>query len=189
MESIRSFIALDLPESLKKELETLLLSLKKCGADVKWVRPANLHLTLKFLGDVTPEQLSGVKDRLAAVAERQKPFVLHCVGLGGFPDLERPRVLWVGTDEGESELKALARAVESETAGIEFPREQRDFSAHLTLGRVRGGKNLGKLVRNMKEMAFSSAEKAVMDHLTLYKSTLTPGGSVYDPISVFPFQG
>ena len=135
---IRSFIALDLPEGLKKELETLLFSLKKCGADVKWVHPANLHLTLKFLGDVTPDRLPLVKERLTAVAARQKPFFIHCAGLGGFPDLERPRVLWAGADQGESELKTLAASVEAEMSGVGFAKEERDFAAHLTVGRVKG---------------------------------------------------
>ena len=186
---LRAFIALDLPDVLKKEIEELLFRLKKAGADVKWVHPQNMHLTLKFLGDTPPDRIALVKSSLDDLGARQKPFQMHCAGLGGFPDLNHPRVLWAGVDEGEEALKALADAVESEAAKIGFPREDRAFSAHLTLGRVRGRMNLERLVREMKAIPFSSAEKAVMDHLTLYKSILTKEGSVYEPIHVVRFGG
>jgi len=188
-QSIRCFIALDLPEGLKKEIEGLLSSLKKAGADVKWVHPGNLHFTLKFLGNAAPDQISQIKNSLEKLCARQKPFLVHCAGLGGFPDLDRPKVLGVRADEGTSELKALAATVETEMAGSGFAREERDFSTHLTLGRVRNGKNLDRLVREMKKTAFSSTEKAVVGHLTLYKSLLTREGSVYELLQTFPFGG
>ena len=184
---LRAFIALDLPDGLKKEMEELLFHLKKAGADVKWAHPQNMHLTLKFLGDTPPDRIAHVKNFLEVLSRKQKPFVMHCAGLGGFPDLDHPRVLWVGVDEGEEELKALARAIESEAAEIGSPKEERAFSAHLTLGRVRGRMNLERLVREMKGTPFLSAEKAAMDHLTLYKSHLTAEGPLYEPIQKFDF--
>ncbi len=186
---VRCFIALDLPEGLKREIEVLLSSLKKAGADVKWVDPGNLHFTVKFLGNTLPDQIPHIKNSLEKLCARQKPFVVHCAGLGGFPDLGHPKVLWVGADEGESELRALAAAVEAEMAGSGFAKEERDFSAHLTIGRVRGLKNFEHLVHEMKRLSFSSAEKAQMGHLTLYKSHLTAEGPLYEPLHAFPFGG
>jgi 2'-5' RNA ligase len=174
---------------LRREIEVLLVPLKKAGADAKWIPPGNLHFTLKFLGSASPDQISRIKNSLKKLCARQRPFLVHCAGLGGFPDLDHPKVLWVGADEGESELRALAAAVEAEMAGSGFAKEERDFSPHLTIGRVRGGKNLDRLVHEMKKAAFSSAEKAVMGHLTLYKSFLTREGSAYEPLQAFPFGG
>jgi 2'-5' RNA ligase len=186
---VRAFIAVDLPDSLKREAGDLVASLKRAGADVKWTPPGNLHLTLKFLGDIMPAQTALIRERLASVAARQRSFAVHFAGLGGFPDLEHPRVIWAGVDEGERELADLAADLEAEMGALGFAKEARGFSAHLTLGRVKSGRNLGALAQEMKRISYRSSEKPQIAHLTLYKSLLSREGSVYEPVAKFPFIG
>ena len=186
-DKVRCFIAADITDAVKNELEGVLDILKKQGADVKWVDLQNMHLTLKFLGYAGQEELSQVKIFLQGLASSQKPFNSHCAGLGAFPSLEHPRVLWAGIDEGREEFKVLAGLIESGTAALGFEKEERPFSAHLTLGRVRGPKNLKNLCESIKNTSFSSAHKNKIAHVALYKSILSSEGPVYEVIQKFDF--
>ena len=186
--NIRAFIAVDIPDSFKEELQCLLESFKRHGTDVRWAAAKNLHLTLKFLGDTSPDQVEKVKNILKELCSGQKVFFAHSAGLGGFPSLERPRLLWAGMDEGENDLKELAWKVEKGIRTLGFPVEERPFSAHLTLGRVRGPQNLRRLTEDMRTRRFVSAHRIEVNHLTFYKSTLTPEGSIYEPIEVVNFK-
>jgi len=185
----RTFIAVEISEAVKSELSSLISSLKDVRADVKWVKLENLHLTLKFLGQTTGDQVALVKESLQEIVSKERPFLIHFSGLGGFPSLKRPRVLWVGIDEGAEFLKELSERVESTVAAIGFLRENRPFSAHLTLGRVRPTKNLQGLISKVKETRFCSAEKIEVNSLSFYKSVLTPAGSIYELIQKSPFLG
>lgn len=187
MNAVRCFIAVDITDAVKQELEVLLTALRRADADVKWVATGNLHLTLKFLGDATMEQVAQIQSFLKELCSKEKSFSVHFSGLGAFPVMEHPRVLWVGMDEGGDRLKALAEKIEAGVEKMGFAKESRAFSAHLTLGRVRGPRRIKELAQAMKAAAFSSAHKVLVDHVTFYKSTLTPGGAVYEPIGAFYF--
>ena len=133
---IRCFIGLPLPEAYKTTLSGLLAKLRyQVRARVSWTRPENWHLTLKFLGETTPETVAAVKAALAGV--RCPSFGLKAGGCGFFPDIRRPRVAWLGLTQGGPECQALARAVEQAVAPHGFPPEGRPFAAHLTLGRIK----------------------------------------------------
>lgn len=188
--SIRSFVAVDLPDAVKEEVCALIFSLKRTDAAVRWVAKKNLHLTLKFLGYINDEQISGTKAFLSKISAGQNSFTFSLSGLGSFPLSGKPRVVWVGVDEGKEALENLAEKIEREAARTGFEKEERAFSAHLTVGRVREHARLPQqadLIQAIKSAAFSSAHKIKADHLTLYKSTLTGEGALYEPIEFFNF--
>ena len=165
---MRSFIALELSKEIKDELGRLQDELKEAGADVKWVKPENIHLTLKFLGDIDERKLGDIKKTLAEVASKFAPFEVSLFKLGAFPTLDRPRVIWAGISKGCSEVEALAASLDSAP----------NFSAHVTLGRVRSGKNKAEL----KERLLALEPKEILHKITcvaLFESTLTPSGPIY----------
>lgn len=186
---IRCFIAVDITEAVKTELEALLAPLKKADADVKWVETGNLHLTLKFLGDATMERVAQIQSFLKELCSKEKSFPVHFSGLGAFPVMDHPKVIWVGADEGESGLKMLAEKIAAGVEEMGFAKESRAFSAHLTLGRVRGPRGVKELAKAMKASVFSSAHKVLIEHVTFYKSTLSQEGPLYEEIGRFYFGG
>jgi len=188
MEKIRSFIAIELSESIKKELAQLQEELKSCSADVKWTKPENIHLTLKFLGSVDEVQINQIKSILDKVASNCKPFKISLFKIGCFPKLDYPRVVWVGIDKGCSDAEAIAKDIEEDLSKIGFTKEKRSFSAHLTLGRVRSGKNRKNLVEKIKSLEFDSSTEMLAKEITLFKSTLTPKGSIYTSLHKSTFR-
>lgn len=186
---MRIFLAIDIPESVRRELVLLIEELKKVSAPVRWTPSQNLHLTLKFLGETGEERARLAAGAAARALSEAGSFRLRLAGLGAFPNLERPLVLWVSVKEGEEFLTALARAIETCLEPLGFPREERPFSAHLTLGRVKGGgPKLRSLAAAIKAKVFSSAHPFPVTQVALYKSTLSPAGSVYEPLRFFPLR-
>lgn len=185
---MRSFVALDLSERVRSELASIVATFRKHGADVKWVEPENLHLTLKFLGEIGPDQVDDVGEKLRTVAGSFEPFRLRLATLGGFPDLTRPQVIWVGADEGKLQVERLAGQVDSALQGCGMARESRPFQVHLTLGRVKGSKNLSSLLGEIKWMTFSSGHRFEVDHMTLYKSITGRKEPIYEPVEQFALK-
>lgn len=182
MEKIRAFVAIELSEGVKKELAALQRELKAAGSDVKWVKTDNVHLTLKFLGNIDEDQLEEVKAALDKVGSNNKAFTINLFKVGCFPKLGFPRVVWLGIDKGCGETEAIADELEGELAKAGFEKEKRSFSAHLTLGRVRSPKGRNKLVEKIKALDFKPSAETEVTKLTLFKSTLTPQGSIYTPL-------
>ncbi len=180
------FVAIDLSEEARSEIAALVLSLRKHGADVKWVELQNLHLTLKFLPDVEDSKQDALHKAFSPLARSFTPFQLRLVGVGGFPDGDRPRILWVGAAEGSEHVKQLAASIESVLELAGFARESRPFQVHLTVGRVRSAKKLAPLMDQIKKMPFSSVHGFQVNSLTLYRSTLTSAQPVYEVIGKFP---
>jgi 2'-5' RNA ligase len=175
---MRSFIAIDLNDEVKKAVEELIFTLKaKCG-NVKWVKPPNLHLTLKFLGEISEEQLPGIKLALQATAARHPVFHFQIQGSGTFPAGGRPRILWVGI-KAQPALTQVYHDLEEELSKLDFAREKRDFSPHLTIGRVRSATGLKPVLSEFEHWKDSGFGGVRVDSLVLYKSTLTPTGAVY----------
>lgn len=166
----------------------MILTLAAQGDAIKWVLADHLHLTLKFLGWVTQEKPNPVKRFLEELTAQTKSFVVHFAGLGVFPSLGDPRVLWVGVDKGGDSMQNLAERIEKGLERFGFPPEGRPFSAHLTLGRQKEGSRCPPdLKTKLKETRFFSAHEFCADHLTLYRSTLAPGGPIYEPLGVYAF--
>lgn len=187
MPGIRTFVAVEVDEASRRELARLLTSFRASQADVKWVSPENLHLTLKFLGDIPPEAIGEVVGRLDQVSRGVKPFRLRLGGLGAFPTGAAPRVVWVGVTEGRAELSALAAKVEEALADSAARREERPFSAHLTLGRVRSPRNRERLQATMSRLKDFAGPGATVNRMVLFSSDLRPTGPIYTPIASHTF--
>ena len=180
--TIRAFIAIELSDQARDELASLQSELRKAGADVKWVEPGNIHLTLRFLGNLGPEKVEEIKAVLSEIAAGSRPFELTMKGVGAFPGLGSPRVIWAGVGLGAAESERIAEAIETKLQAIGIPKEDRRFHPHITLGRVRSRKNCEKLRVIMEPIKFEAGSKINVDHLTLFSSQLTPRGSVYTPL-------
>ncbi len=183
MEPVRSFVAIELPDELKRELVGLVDRLRADSPPVtRWGDPANIHLTLKFLGDVAAERLDAVMAALAAAVGDFAPFQLEVGGLGVFPNPNRVRVVWVAVSGETGQLLALQRAVEDAMEGLGFPGESRPFTPHLTLARVRDRTRpderqaIGQLVASIEFAALAHID---VDAVHLMSSRLAPGGAVH----------
>jgi len=175
---MRTFIAIPLPAECRAMLEQMQQSLRPYKADVRWVAITSIHLTLKFLGEVDPQIVPRMAGALAEAFKSEHGFGIRLHGLGCFPNIRMPRVVWCGI-EGEMEgLIRLHRKVEAVCSEFGFAPENRPFHPHLTLGRVNGNRNLQPLLDCIKmgsdlECSFRA------DHFNIYKSDLKPQGAVY----------
>lgn len=192
MAVIRAFIAIDLPPEIRQRLDHVTAQLKEKleGVPVRWVPGSNIHLTLKFLGDVSVANLELLKKMLAKEVEMHRRFEVSVGGLGAFPNFRRCRVVWVGV-EAPPELNTLQRGIDTAIATLGYSREDRPFSAHLTLGRVSRNANsrdvqaIGSVLESTK-VGFLGVTK--VDSVHLYKSDLRPTGSVYTQLYSVPLK-
>ncbi|MBI1953297.1 MAG: RNA 2',3'-cyclic phosphodiesterase [Candidatus Omnitrophica bacterium] len=183
---MRAFIAVELTDALKEEAASLQADLRATGADVKWVEPAHLHLTLKFLGEIQENQVEPLKSALTASVQGLSPFATSLEGIGAFPSTTRPRVIWVGVSQGKEALERLAGQVEEACAGLGFAGEERPFSAHLTIGRVRGPDRVASLIKKLQVVEFHGNAPAPIDRVILFQSILSPHGPAYTPLAEIP---
>ncbi len=188
--AMRLFFALGLPQPLLTRLERLQSLLRGADADVRWVRPAGMHLTLKFLGEVPLRELTSLERAgQAAATAIAGPLRLALAGTGVFPTLRSPRVVWVGVAGETRRLECLHERLEAELEPLGFAPEPRRFHPHVTLGRVRGRRGveaLAQLVRAHEADGFGSLE---VDALRLYESRLSRSGARYDVLDSFPLGG
>jgi len=180
--SIRAFIAIELDEPVRRGLADLQEDLERSGADVKWVKPANLHLTVKFLGQVEDETVRRVNEIMEKAVEGVAPFGLRIAGAGSFPRGRRPRVVWVAAHEVGSALEAIHRRLEKGLASVGVAPDGRRFVAHVTLGRVRSGRRAERLADGIDRAADREFGEVTVNALTLFESTLTPTGPIYGSI-------
>ncbi len=153
-QKIRTFVAVDVGRAICSSAAELIEELARTPADVKWVQADNLHLTLKFLGDVETNSLHEVCAAVQRAADETAPFALEIRGAGAFPNLQRPRTVWLGVGEGAEAMTELAQRIESALQGLGYPREARRFSPHLTIGRARrGGPSVQRLSQAIQEYA------------------------------------
>jgi 2'-5' RNA ligase len=183
MAGIRSFIAIDLPTKIQTRLDRVSAQLQERLDDVpvRWVPVENIHLTLKFLGDVSESNLKVLKDVLKTVVANHDQFEISIGGLGAFPKARRPRVIWIGI-ESPPELAAVQRNIESETARLGYARERRPFSPHLTLARVSrgaGARDVRKVAEVLNNFRVGFLGVARVEAVRMYRSELQPGGAVY----------
>ena len=176
---MRLFLATPISTEVERELARIISALKNADGPVKWVAPSNIHLTLKFLGDTDEELIPEIKDIIDNVTSSRKVVTTALNSLGAFPNLNRPRVYWVDLIGGDVELGEMASAFDAAVHGLGFEKENRPFQSHLTLGRVKFPKNLQKLNEAVKNIKVNPLLQ-VFDRIILFKSTLTPRGSIYD---------
>ena len=175
---MRIFIAVELPSDVKNQIARMQAELKKVPAQVSWTKAENVHLTLKFLGEIEEKQLQPVTQAARAGCKGIKKFKISLKGVGGFPNLRQPRVIWIGTQNGAEELISLQAKIDTELDKAGFPKEEKKFRPHFTLGRVRVPKNIEKLAQALGSTEFQTADFDIL-HLNVMKSQLSPGGSIY----------
>lgn len=181
METVRAFIALELTSEIQNQLKQAQDELKKAEADVKWVDSKGIHLTLKFLGNVSLELIKEIKRHLDTLAKNHQRFELNINQVGAFPKKEYPRVIWVGIEQGKNQTIKLAEALEERLVNLGFMKEKRDFQPHLTLGRVRSSRNRSQLTRLLESVTILPKTMQA-ETLVLFKSTLTPQGAIYEAL-------
>jgi len=183
-EALRSFIAIELPGSIQSALSDIQRDFKKSDVDVRWVRPENIHLTLKFLGTIEESMVRKITDVLEKISVNYGTFTMTVSGVGVFPNVRAPRVVWVGTKESDM-LIGLQRDVEEGLESLGFEREKRKYTAHLTLGRVKSSRGKGALMEKAetyRERDFGSFDVRA---ISLMKSDLGPAGAKYTRVAEF----
>jgi 2'-5' RNA ligase len=185
---MRVFLAIDLPEEVKEKIVALQQKLKFFLQGVRWVRPEGLHLTLKFFGDIGADQIPGISNVVEERAAKAAPVTLTADALGAFPNLERPRVLWLGMTGDVDAIVTLQRAIEAGLEPLGYRREKRKFHPHLTVGRAKSSKGmiLGLSEDFTEEHRYPMGEFTAQG-LTLFRSELKRGGAVYTDLAYFPF--
>ncbi len=184
---MRCFVAINLPEDIKSRLQSVQ---ERLSPLVTWkpVERENLHVTLKFLGEVDDHKLNRIEETLMEVSSAQEPFVMELKGAGAFPNLNYIRVLWIGIDKGSNEIRQLMARIDSKLAGLGFSKE-REYVPHVTIGRVKAIMRRGELaqaIRSLQELSFGSAE---VKSIALMKSTLTSKGPIYNILKELPLGG
>lgn len=179
---MRLFIAVNLEEELKKRITPLQEELKRTNADVKWVEVRNLHLTLKFLGEVDEEKVIRIEQIITPILENSLSFEMKLSGFGVFPNLNYPRVIWMGITEGGEKLRVLSEKIENSLVPLGFDKEGRPFTAHLTLARVRSARGKQELVKKIEEKKNQEIGSQKVEKIYLMQSFLKPTGPVYVPL-------
>ena len=185
-DSIRTFIAIELPEEIIASISKIQESIRSYGFKVRWVRPQNIHLTLKFLGNVRVAETEAIGRALLASVNGFAPLAMTAKGIGVFPGIKRPRVLWVGVGGQINELIQLQQALDEKLAGLGFPREKRAFKGHLTMGRVQAKIDPKRLLEAIKEYDGFESEPFVADKMILFQSELHPAGAIYTKLMEAP---
>lgn len=184
---IRTFVAVELSSAVRAEAARLVDLLRPVGGDARWVEPQNMHLTLKFLGDVREEAIADVCRVVTKAAADFQPFDIKLGSAGAFPDLRRPRTLWIGITQGQQELVRLQSAVERALAKRGFPKENRDFFPHLTIGRIReSGPQMGELGQRIQTHADFAAGGSTIRDVVVFASHLSSSGPTYEPLARAP---
>lgn len=184
---MRAFLAIEIDEGVRDRLRELLARLRTCGAKVTWVKPENAHLTLRFLGEIDEVQANRLGERLARAYRDVVPFTLTVRGVGAFPNVRRPRVVWTGVS-GSDALHSVQREAEEAARHIGCAPEATRYTPHVTLGRVRDERRCGDLRAVLEGASGFEAGDIVVKRAVLLKSTLSPQGSIYTLIREFPFQ-
>jgi 2'-5' RNA ligase len=184
---VRLFVALEIPAAVRENLAALLKKLRELSRQPRWVRSENLHVTLKFFGEVAPEKLGAIRSALSSVRS-DSPVALKFRGLGFFPNEKRPRVFWAGMDSTPN-LKILAADIDGAAERLGIPREERPFSPHLTLARFQPPglpEHLRSAIQENLADEFGSLQTKQFD---LIESKLKPSGAEYTTLESFTFVG
>jgi len=178
----RAFIAIDIDEAVRQKLVNVQQQLTATGAQLKLVEPGNIHVTMKFLGDVPNDKISAVTDALRVAASGMQPFDINVRGIGVFPNPRYMRVIWAGVVDGRDAVIALQQNIDRELQKLGFSPE-RDFVPHLTLARVKTAKHKEQLAASIREMGNMEFGITRAQAVELMQSTLTPKGPIYSTLA------
>ena len=182
-EEIRSFIAFELPEEIRRSIAALADRLRSFHLKARWVRPESIHLTLKFLGCIDPAKLEPVIHAMQDAVKGVAPFALSAKGIGLFPGINRPRVIWIGLSGRKEVLDQIQCVLQDRLSSIGYKKEDRQFHGHLTLGRFREQVNPMELSKALEALGSFESPPFVLDRITLFQSELKPSGAVYTTLS------
>ncbi len=180
---MRAFLAVELSDAIRDSLREFMAPLQRLDVPVKWTRPENLHLTLKFLGEVPEESVPAVIEIANESSQGLAGTVLTITGAGAFPNLKRPRVLFVKGEDHPPVLKELARRLNRGLTRAGVPKEERGFKVHVTLGRLRRPRPAPELAHRLTRDGEQRFGTMTVDHFTLMQSELTSAGPVYTPVA------
>jgi 2'-5' RNA ligase len=182
---MRTFIAIELPQDIKDAISRVQVKLKATGADVKWVAPSNIHLTLKFLGEIDEKTRDAVIEVMQEISSGIGQFPVKLGSIGAFPRIQSPRIIWIGLSQGHDQIKTIAQRLETELETCGLAKENREFSSHITIGRIRSLKNNDALAAGISKLDGTVTENLgefLAGNITLFKSTLTPQGPIYEKL-------
>lgn len=185
MSSVRAFLAIPLPQSLENELALLIQELRAQSDQIRWARPENLHITLHFFGDITHEILEKATASMLSITGSQKPFRVEVAGLGAFPDLKRPRVIWLGL-RPQNQLRQLYLSCQKALSTAGIVSTIRPYTPHLTIGRVRNPRHI--VTQASRIIGDSLIGTMTVDRLILFESRLKPGGAEHRPLKTLLFE-
>jgi RNA 2',3'-cyclic 3'-phosphodiesterase len=180
---IRAFIAIDLSHEARKEISRIQDVLKAVDANIKWVDPETIHITLKFLGDIPEDKIPQISAGLENITKTFEPFEITLDKLGVFPKWNFPQIIWVGINDKNDVLSGITADIDKFLREIGFETAKREFKAHATIGRVRSSKNKDKL-KNIAIKISIPPIATKISRITLYKSNLTPTGPIYTSLWV-----
>jgi 2'-5' RNA ligase len=175
---IRSFLAIELPEPILRKIEEVQGDLRSAHADVRWVNPEKIHLTLKFFGNIEESRIDSIFKSIEEPVRSTLPFSLKVRGVGAFPSMKSPRVIWLGLINGQS-LASLQKQIETQLEKIGFQPEDRAFQPHLTLGRMKSSRGKEELAGRMEKHKEEEFGDLRVERVILFKSDLKPSGPIY----------
>jgi len=181
-ETIRAFIAIELPTQVREGIGQVQVAMQSMGLRGAWIRPENIHLTLRFLGDIRSAAIETIAGAMAEAAKSCGPFQLSGKSVGVFPNTDRPRVLWVGVAGQVERLQKLQHSLTEQLAGCGYPEERRRFHGHLTVARFKRPPPAGVLLQAIQAQAAFETEPSFAGELILLQSLLKPSGAVYSPL-------
>jgi 2'-5' RNA ligase len=183
---LRCFIAIEIPETIKKSIAAIIDNLKKSDSEVKWVSEENIHITLQFLGETEESLIPDIKGALYKILAPYSPFYIKIADVGCFPSGRRPRVIWVGIKESQS-LINLYKDVSNEMVKFGYQKEERGFTPHVTIGRVKSNRNMRELLSGLDELKVTDFPDFEAQNIKLMKSELKPSGAKYYSLAEIPF--
>ena len=188
MDALRLFLAIDIPPFEKEKIAQVQNQFRNLDMDATWVKPANIHLTLKFLGNTDSRDLPGIKEHILNVVKPINRFSVSLGEVGVFPNTRKPRVLWVDLQDPENNLSTLQKMINEAAAQLGFPTEPQPFTPHLTFGRIKSSKGKTRLCELVKNIERMKSDPFDVSSVRLYQSRLTPKGAVYTVLEDFPLR-
>jgi RNA 2',3'-cyclic 3'-phosphodiesterase len=190
MGKTRTFIGIDIGDAIRASTTALIKELAKTGAAVKWVAPEGMHVTLLFLGEVDDRELHAVCKAVKSVAEGEPPFPLRVSGVGAFPTPRRPKILWAGITEGAEPLQRLNTALEERMLDLGcYRKEERGYTPHLTLGRVKGDSDSFALAPEIPKRSAWEGGRFAVNEVLVFSSEMERDGPVYTVIGRAALSG
>ncbi|MEM4479290.1 MAG: RNA 2',3'-cyclic phosphodiesterase [Candidatus Methanomethylicaceae archaeon] len=185
MEFVRSFIAIELDEDVKNKIMEFENRLKECKSEMKFVEKENLHITIKFLGEINMKLLENIYEEIEKIKEEK--FTISVKGVGVFPNERFMRVIWVGVEEGKDKILKIQKEIDEKLLKFGFSKEK-DFIPHITVARVKSISNRNEILKIFEEFKEKNFGKSLIDRITLKKSILTPKGPIYSNLKEVFFR-